>query len=75
MQKEKKQKHIHTERENSEKKRETWKHTEIIIKSGKSRNKEEIFSEDNFNSKKIQKKKIHKEMTNQDTKSDFQLKS
>ena len=38
----KRKKHIHTERENSEK-RETWKHTEIIIKSGKSRNKEDIF--------------------------------
>ena len=42
LQKEKKQKHIHTERENSEK-RETWKHTEIIIQNRKSRNKEEIF--------------------------------
>ena len=53
-----KKKHIHTERENSEK-RETWKHTEII-KNRKSRNKEEIFSDVNFNSKKIQKKRYTK---------------
>ena len=71
----KRQKHIHTERENSEKKRnmETYGNNN---KSGKSRNKEEIFSDVHFNSKKnSKKKKIHKEMTNQDTKGEFQIKN
>ena len=49
--KSKKKKHIHTERENSEK-RETWKHTEIIIKNRKSRNKEEIFQTLNLTPKR-----------------------
>ena len=40
----KRQKHFHLERENSEKKKEKHgKHTEIMKKDGKSRNKEEIF--------------------------------
>ena len=58
--KKKKQKHIHTERENSEKKEKHGKHTEIMKKDGKSRNKEEIFSGVNFNSKKMFKKKYTK---------------
>ena len=53
--KRKKDKNISTPNEKTAKKKR-WKHTEIIIKSGKSRNKEDIFSDVNFNSKKIQKR-------------------